>query len=91
MSEAEPHLLSEFDLKGRNILLVDDDRLNTRLLSGMLDSEGGKTAAVPATEGLWKVPLGLTIIEKSNGISPLNRPPRPTPNAGRPRNRFAGC
>jgi CheY-like chemotaxis protein len=46
MSEAEPHLLSEFDLKGRHILLADDDRLNTRLLSGMLDSEGGKTAAV---------------------------------------------
>ncbi len=59
------------DLPRRKILLVDDDRLNARILSSILKPEGYLVAAAalpgyhpPRHEGWRKVRLGLTTIDE---------------------------
>jgi len=50
MSGPEPNLPTELNLKGSKILLVDDDRLNIRILTGILSTQGVTVAAAASGE-----------------------------------------
>ncbi len=63
----EPSLAPNFDLRGRKILTVDDDRVNLRILSEILGMEGNAITQASSGEQAFgsyaKAPPNLVLLD----------------------------